>query len=78
MADRAAGDLPVNVAEHARFMRAAGVPLPMFPELSLAGYEPAAAPAGALAPCPSRVDPERGLCRSGTGMSRAAEPKEPV
>jgi len=58
------GDIAANVAEHARWVAAAGdlgVQLLVFPELSLTGYEPAIARARTLAPEDARLDPLRNL-----------------
>jgi predicted amidohydrolase len=58
------GDIAANVAEHSRFVVAAGdlgVQLLVFPELSLTGYEPAIARTRTLAPGDARLNPLREL-----------------
>lgn len=58
------GDIAANVADHSRFISAAGdlgVQLLIFPELSLTGYEPAIARARTLAPDDARLDSLRSL-----------------
>ncbi len=58
------GDIAANVAEHARWVAAAGdlgVQLLVFPELSLTGYEPAIARARTVATDDARLDPLRNL-----------------
>ena len=61
-----AGDLPANIQQHLRLMRAAashGVQVLVFAELSLTGYEPALAAGLAIAPDDAVLAPLREMAR---------------